>query len=150
FLAGRPVIPAYPPNQSSLPDRARIDGIVQDARPSVVLAPEQHTGMGEASFLTVPGAEADGTNWFRPPGAADQQVGIIQYTSGSTGNPRGVLVRHDSIAAKTAAIARAFGLSESSRGMTWLPPYHDMGLIGGLLAPMSAGIPVRLMPPEDF
>ncbi|NJP53188.1 fatty acyl-AMP ligase [Streptomyces sp. SBST2-5] len=150
FLAGRPVIPAYPPNQSSLPDRARIDGIVQDARPSVVLAPEQHTGMGEASFLTVPGAEADGTNWFRPPGAADQQVGIIQYTSGSTGNPRGVLVRHDSIAANTAAIARAFGLSESSRGMTWLPPYHDMGLIGGLLAPMSAGIPVRIMPPEDF
>ncbi|MGW0495865.1 AMP-binding protein [Streptomyces sp. NPDC003007] len=150
FLAGRPVIPAYPPNQSSLPDRKRLSGIVEDARPSVVLAPEHHAGIPAATFLTVPGPEAEGTAWFRPAGAEDQQVAIIQYTSGSTGRPRGVLVRHDSVAANTAAIAEAFGLTASSRGMTWLPPYHDMGLIGGLLAPMSAGIPVRVMPPEDF
>lgn len=150
MLAGRPVIPAYPPNQSSLPDRKRLSGMVEDARPSVVLAPEHHPGIPGATFLTVPGPEADGTPWFRPAGAENEQVAIIQYTSGSTGRPRGVLVRHDSVAANTAAIAQAFGLTASSRGMTWLPPYHDMGLIGGLLAPMSAGIPVRVMAPEDF
>ncbi|MCH0563660.1 fatty acyl-AMP ligase [Streptomyces sp. MUM 2J] len=150
FLAGRPVIPAYPPDQSSLPDRRRLSGIVEDARPSVVLAPGRHPGFPAAAFLSVPGPEADGTSWYRPAGAEDQRVAIIQYTSGSTGRPRGVLVRHDSVAANTAAIAEAFGLTAASRGMTWLPPYHDMGLVGGLLAPMSAGIPVRVMPPEDF
>ncbi|MET7311734.1 AMP-binding protein [Streptomyces sp. NPDC005571] len=150
FLAGRPVIPAYPPSQSSIPDRKRLSGIVEDAHPSVVVAPERHAGIPDAAFLTVPGAGADGTAWFRPPGAEDQEVAIIQYTSGSTGVPRGVLVRHDSVAANTAAIAEAFGLNSASYGLTWLPPYHDMGLIGGLLAPMSAGIPVRVMPPEDF
>ncbi|MGW4441350.1 AMP-binding protein [Streptomyces sp. NPDC004682] len=150
MMAGRPVIPAYPPNQSSLPDRKRLSGIVEDARPSVVLAPEHHPGIPAGTFLTVPGPEADGTPWFRPAGAEHQRVAIVQYTSGSTGRPRGVLVRHDSVAANTAAIAEAFGLDAASRGMTWLPPYHDMGLIGGLLAPMSAGIPVRVMPPEDF
>ncbi|MEU9332332.1 fatty acyl-AMP ligase [Streptomyces sp. NPDC048290] len=150
FLAGRPVIPAYPPNQSSLPDRRRLSGIVEDARPPLVLAPERHPGVPGAAFLTVPGAEAEDTAWFRPPGAEEQRIAIVQYTSGSTGQPRGVLVRHDSVAANTAAIAEAFGLTAASRGMTWLPPYHDMGLIGGLLAPLSAGIPVRVMPPEDF
>ncbi|MFF4832710.1 fatty acyl-AMP ligase [Streptomyces sp. NPDC001315] len=150
FLAGRPVVPAYPPGQSSIPDRKRLAGIIEDARPSVVVAPERYPDIPVATVLTVPGPEADDTPWFRPPGAADQDVAIIQYTSGSTGRPRGVLVRHESVAANTAAIAEAFGLNPESRGLTWLPPYHDMGLIGGLLTPLTAGIPVRVMPPGDF
>ncbi|MFE9257353.1 AMP-binding protein [Streptomyces sp. NPDC006879] len=150
FLAGRPVIPAYPPGQSSVPDRRRLSGIVEDARPKVVVAPERHPDIPAAAFLSVPGPEADDTTWFRPPGATGQDIAIIQYTSGSTGRPRGVLVRHESVAANTRAIAEAFGLDSASRGLTWLPPYHDMGLIGGLLAPLSSGIPVRVVPPEDF
>jgi acyl-CoA synthetase (AMP-forming)/AMP-acid ligase II/acyl carrier protein len=100
--------------------------------------------------LAVPGAEADLTSWGRPGTATGPDVAIIQYTSGSTGLPRGVLVRHESLAASTAAIAERFGLNENSRGLTWLPPYHDMGLVGGLLTPVAAGIPVRIMAPGDF
>ncbi|SBT65695.1 Acyl-CoA synthetase (AMP-forming)/AMP-acid ligase II [Micromonospora sediminicola] len=149
FLAGRPVIPAYPPGPSSLPDRARLSGIVQDAHPSTVVAAQHHAELAVPTVLAVPGAEADGS--VAPPRcAADSDVAIIQYTSGSTGQPKGVLVRHDSVVANTAAIADRFGLDVTSRGLTWLPPFHDMGLVGGLLTPMAAGIPVRILQPGDF
>jgi len=150
FLAGRPVIPAYPPGRSSAPDRNRLAGIVTDARPSVVVAPQAYPELTVPTVLTVPGAEADGTGWARPRRAAEQDVAIVQYTSGSTGQPRGVLVRHDSLAANTVAIAERFELTAASRGLTWLPPFHDMGLVGGLLTPLTAGIPVRILQPGDF
>lgn len=150
FLAARPVIPAYPPGSSSAPARARLAGIVADAGPSVVIAPHPCPELDVPDVLAVPGAEVDGTAWRRPSRAAEHDVAIVQYTSGSTGQPRGVLVRHASVAANTAAIAERFGLTVDSRGLVWLPPFHDMGLIGGLLTPMATGVPVRIMPPEDF
>jgi acyl-CoA synthetase (AMP-forming)/AMP-acid ligase II len=149
FLAGRPVIPAYPPG-GMLADGGRLAGIVADARPLVVIAPEHDPDLGVPTTLAVPGAEADMTLWGWPRAAAGQDVAIVQYTSGSTGQPRGVLVRHESLAANTAAIAERFGLTADSRGLTWLPPFHDMGLVGGLLTPVAAGIPVRIMAPAEF
>ncbi|HEX6501149.1 MAG TPA: AMP-binding protein [Micromonosporaceae bacterium] len=148
FLAGRPVIPAYPPRVGSGPDRTRLGGIIEDARPSAVVAKERYPEVPVPTLFAVPGADADGTAWRRP--ATGQDVAIVQYTSGSTGRPRGVLVRHDSVAANTAAIADRFGIDATSRGLTWLPPFHDMGLVGGLLTPLAAGIPVRILPPETF
>jgi len=148
FLAGRPVIPAYPPGP--LADAARLAGIVADARPTAVLAEQAYPEIAVPTVLSVPGTEADGTGLTRPPGAEREPIAIIQYTSGSTGTPRGVLVRHDSVAGNTAAIAERFGLTPASRGLTWLPPFHDMGLVGGLLSPIAAGIPVRILPPGDF
>jgi acyl-CoA synthetase (AMP-forming)/AMP-acid ligase II len=150
FLAGRPVIPAFPPGQTSMPDRERLAGMIADARPSVVLAPERYPGIPVPTLLAVPGAEADGTAWCRPSAAGPRDVAIIQYTSGSTGRPRGVLVRHESLAANTAAIEQRLGLDPDSHGLTWLPPFHDMGLIGGLLIPVSVGLPARIMSPESF
>jgi acyl-CoA synthetase (AMP-forming)/AMP-acid ligase II/acyl carrier protein len=149
FLAGRPVIPAYPPGASS-PDNGRLGGIVADARPSAVIAPVRHADLAVPAAFAVPGAEADTVPWGRPPGAARPDAAVIQYTSGSTGRPRGVLVRHESLAANTAAIAAAFRLHSGSRALTWLPPFHDMGLVGCLLTPVAAGIPVRILPPADF
>jgi acyl-CoA synthetase (AMP-forming)/AMP-acid ligase II/acyl carrier protein len=149
FLAGRPVIPAYPPG-AWLPDRARLEGIVADAGPEVAIAPEHHPVLAMPATLAVPGAEADAVPWRLPRAASAQDVAIIQYTSGSTGRPRGVLVRHESLAANIHAIADVFELTASSRGLTWLPPFHDMGLVGGLLTPVAAGIPVRILPPSDF
>jgi acyl-CoA synthetase (AMP-forming)/AMP-acid ligase II/acyl carrier protein len=149
FLAGRPVIPAYPPGPSA-PDRTRLAGIIADAGPSVVIAPERPAELAALAVHSVPGAEADGTAWRPPDRAAGQDLAIIQYTSGSTGRPHGVLVRHESVAANTAAIAERLGLTTASRGVTWLPPYHDMGLIGGLLTPIMAGFPARILQPGDF
>ncbi|MEV7390524.1 non-ribosomal peptide synthetase [Streptomyces sp. NPDC091215] len=147
FLAGRPVIPAFPPDYSSTPDRTRLAGIVADARPSTLVARERYPELGVPDVLRVPGAEADGG---KPHVGPEQDIAVIQYTSGSTGRPRGVLVRHEGLAANTAAIAEKFGLDPESRALTWLPPFHDMGLVGGLLTPMAAGIPIRIMQPGDF
>ncbi len=149
FLAGRPVIPAYPPGPTA-PDRDRLARIVADARPPVVVTGPGQPDLGVPTVLAVPGPEVDGTPWGRPAGAAEADVAIVQYTSGSTGRPRGVLVRPGSVAANVAAISDRFGLTDASRALVWLPPFHDMGLIGGLLTPIAAGIPVRIMPPGDF
>ena len=149
FLAGRPVIPAYPPGSSG-PDRSRLHGILADARPPVVVAEGRHPDLAAATVLDVPGAEADDAPVGRPAARNASDVAIVQYTSGSTGRPRGVRVRHESVSANVAAIADRFELTTSSRALVWLPPFHDMGLIGGLLVPVAAGIPIRIMAPGDF
>jgi acyl-CoA synthetase (AMP-forming)/AMP-acid ligase II len=153
FLAGRAVIPAAPPGPAF--DAARLAGIVSDARPPVAVAPPGAGGIAVPTVLGVPGTEADGTepDGFAPAGlraVTGSDVAVIQYTSGSTGRPRGTLISHDNLVANTAAIAERFGLDADSRALTWLPPFHDMGLVGGLLTPMAAGIPMRIMAPGDF
>jgi len=77
-------------------------------------------------------------------------VCFLQYTSGSTGDPRGVQVTFGNLADNCAAIADAFGLSERSSSVIWLPPFHDMGLIGGILTAVEVGFPVHLMSHLDF
>ncbi|MER7455858.1 AMP-binding protein [Micromonospora sp. NPDC126480] len=150
FLAGRPVIPADAPPPSPRPGDTRLAGIIADARPPVALAPRPDSMPGVASVLTVPGTEADGTEWRRTRQPTGSDIAIVQYTSGSTSRPRGVLVRHSSLMANTAAITHSFGLTPASRGLTWLPPFHDMGLVGGLLTPMAAGVQTRILRPADF
>ncbi|MFB6909254.1 AMP-binding protein [Streptomyces bacillaris] len=147
FLAGRPVIPAFPPDHTATPDRSRLAGIIADARPAVAVAAGEHPDLAVPTVLRVPGPEADGT---APYPVSGHDVAVVQYTSGSTGRPRGVLVRHENLAANTGAIADSFGLDPESRALTWLPPYHDMGLVGGLLTPVAAGIPIRILQPGDF
>lgn len=74
----------------------------------------------------------------------------LQYTSGSTGAPKGVMISHRNLLHNSALIARRFEHSAASRGVIWLPPYHDMGLIGGILQPLYVGFPVVLMSHIDF
>lgn len=89
-----------------------------------------------------------------PRGARDacapDDVAVLQYTSGSTGNPRGVVLRHGRLLEHSRRLARAAGLDASQRIVTWLPPYHDMGLVGGILAPLVAGSEVVLFTPTEF
>lgn len=82
------------------------------------------------------------------PGLDD--LALLQYTSGSTGTPRGVMLSHGNIAANQAAIRSKFGHTPASSVCSWLPPHHDMGLIGGILQPLTLGIPVVLMDPSHF
>uniref|UniRef100_B8HKY7 AMP-dependent synthetase and ligase n=1 Tax=Cyanothece sp. (strain PCC 7425 / ATCC 29141) TaxID=395961 RepID=B8HKY7_CYAP4 len=77
-----------------------------------------------------------------------EQLAFLQYTSGSTGNPKGVMVSHANILHNSEIIYQAFGHSAQSEGVIWLPPFHDMGLIGGILQPLYGGFPVILMSPE--
>ncbi|WP_448665497.1 aminotransferase class III-fold pyridoxal phosphate-dependent enzyme [Serratia plymuthica] len=84
---------------------------------------------------------------FNPAPVSDDDVAFLQYTSGSTGTPKGVMVTHGNLWANSQAIHRYFGHHNESRGMIWLPHFHDMGLIGGLLQPVFGAFPCRVMSP---
>jgi amino acid adenylation domain-containing protein len=99
-----------------------------------LLAPDAHA--------TAAGADS------RPP--APDAVAMLQYTSGSTTQPRGVVLTHQQLLHNIAQIAAAFGLSPDDRALIWLPPHHDMGLIGGLLAPVLTGFPTMVLDAADF
>jgi acyl-CoA synthetase (AMP-forming)/AMP-acid ligase II len=85
-----------------------------------------------------------------PHGIHADATAFLQYTSGSTQCPRGVCVSHANVLANLLAIHTAEGNSAASRGLSWLPPYHDMGLIEGILQPLYGGYPTWLMPHAAF
>lgn len=79
-----------------------------------------------------------------------ESLALLQYTSGSTSSPRGVRITHANVMANLAAIHQAEGNASDSRGVSWLPSYHDMGLIEGLLQPLYGGYSTWLMPHTAF
>ena len=82
--------------------------------------------------------------------ASGEDIALLQYTSGSTGDPKGVTLTHANLLANMRAIVEAAKLGPGDVGVTWLPLYHDMGLIGVWLTPLYAGIPVVVMSPLAF
>ena len=95
----------------------------------------------------LPAAPPDG---WRDPGASLETLAFLQYTSGSTATPRGVMVTHGNLLHNLACLREVFQFSPESIGVSWLPHYHDMGLIGGLLQPVYAGGEMIVMPPSAF
>ena len=165
--AGVTAVPAYPPrkNQKIL----RLQAIIQDAEATVVLTTTQlaarmsqwfspESPLGKAQWLAVdeiavdPSAEIANEKNYNSENhnSIGNPLAFLQYTSGSTGTPKGVMVSHENLLHNLSLIYQAFGHSEQSRGIIWLPPYHDMGLIGGILQPLYGGFPVALMSPVDF
>ena len=153
-------VPAYPPRAGR--SKARIAAIVDDSEPSFVLTTEatreretvvsgQIPGLKTAKWL-VPAKDvslSEAEEWTGP-GATGGTVAFLQYTSGSTSSPKGVIVSHANLLHNLAAAHEAFGYTSASSGVSWLPPYHDMGLIGGILHPLYGGFPVVLMSPVSF
>lgn len=159
LYAGVVAVPAYPPrpNQSL----TRLQAITTDAQATVVLTTTtllssierwltQEPELAAMHWLTTDNlTDHQGGEWQRPDISSDS-LAFLQYTSGSTGNPKGVMVSHGNLMHNSAAIHHCFGHTPHSQGMIWLPPYHDMGLIGGVLQPLYGGFPVVLMSPVDF
>src|SRR3989454_5925344 len=82
------------------------------------------------------------------PEASAEDIAFIQYTSGSTGRPRGVVVTHANVVNTCHVMAQAAGITSDDRVVSWLPLYHDMGLIGCAFTPPLVGTPIWLLPPD--
>ena len=165
LYAGVIAVPVYPPEPPYL-KRAlpRLAGVVEDAQPSIVLAPASVVGvaarfsefsqtLGGLPWLEVDTVPVDAANHWQHPPLAPDDVAFLQYTSGSTSQPKGVMVTLANLLHNLEATHESFfgREEEPDRNMVmWLPPYHDMGLIGGLLQPAYAAFPVTVMSPMAF
>ena len=160
LYSGLTAVPVYPPRAGRLKNTiAYLSDIVSDAQPSVIMTTSElrallQRGMNESdlNFGKVQWLITDQLSKFPTEEGFDGHAGtnplaLLQYTSGSTSAPRGVMVTHENLLHNSAFIHKAFGHSEESVGVIWLPPYHDMGLIGGILQPLFGGFPVILMSP---
>ncbi len=87
---------------------------------------------------------------YRPIEISPDDLAMLQYTSGSTGQPKGVMLTHDNLIRNTEMITHLFNLKADAVGISWLPAYHDMGLIGGILTPVFLGVTICLMSPMAF
>ena len=159
LYAGVIAIPAYPPR----PNRSlsRLHSIIQDADATTALTTHSiyislERQLSETPELThLRWVAADGIennlakDWQQPQLSRDT-LALLQYTSGSTAAPKGVKIAYSNLLHNLEAIHRCFGHSEASQGVIWLPPYHDMGLIGGILQPLYGNFPVTLMSPLMF
>jgi amino acid adenylation domain-containing protein len=88
-------------------------------------------------------------DWQEPP-LGNDTLAFLQYTSGSTGAPKGVMVSHGNLIHNSAMLAGSFGYSSDTECVTWLPLYHDMGLIGGVLQPLFGGFHNTILSPLSF
>src|SRR6185369_10609361 len=153
LYAGVIAVPAYPPH-SRRPD-PRLASIATDCRPRAVLTTAALLARREALAVQVPAlANAAWLGDFDPADRTDptqrtepEDVAFLQYTSGSTGSPRGVIVTHANLLDNLEKIRIAFGQTPESVVVGWLPLFHDMGLIGNVLQPCFVGADCVLMSP---
>lgn len=157
MLARRAAVPTPPPrNERAL---KRTKGIVEDSGASAMLVMP-----GEKLRLELSGLKQDGLHIIElsseiwdgvvnsdfPILTAPDNIALVQYTSGSTSQPKGVVVRHRNLYDNLEHLRVRFGYGPESRLVSWLPIFHDMGLMGGMLAPFFAGVPGAIMLPQDF
>ena len=121
-------------------------GYVDAVRRSLDSAPE----LGHLDVMTVEDAYADGEGRSAPDAPNAEDITFLQYTSGSTSTPKGVVVRHRNLMANEFMIAAAMELDQSTPMITWVPHYHDMGLIGGLIQPIYGGTSCHVLAPTTF
>ena len=159
LYAGVVAVPLYAPRLRKK-GNARIEAVVADARPGVVItagaaSPTLRSLVTAATgtpvdwldSTAIPADQAD--SWKEPELTADSMA-FLQYTSGSTSTPKGVVVSHGNIMHNEKMMATAFGTRPESVIAGWLPLYHDMGLIGNVLHPIFCGVPCVLMSPVAF
>ncbi|MER5647595.1 fatty acyl-AMP ligase [Streptosporangium sp. NPDC002524] len=157
MLAGAVPVPVYMPSLAHFRSAwSKIASIARDSGAAYAVAPEPLPDAGVLASLPgfrgwlhfadlLSGDAAD--HWSLPvPG----DLAFLQYTSGSTGNPKGVMVTHGGLTHNARAVASAVGATHESTTVSWLPLYHDMGIIGSLVSPLLWGAHVVKMSPQAF
>lgn len=162
LYAGCVAIPLYPhlrPKRDKI--LTRIFNVAKDATPAAILSNETIENVSAPLFLET--EHARDIPWFdinripdhlseqwTDPGLTPGDPAFFQYTSGSTSQPKGVVVSHGNLMHNALTIAHVFDCHTDDRAVTWLPPYHDMGLIGGILVPVFARVETVIIPPTYF
>ncbi len=157
LYAGMIAVPAYPPR----PNRSleRLEAIVDNSQAHVVLTIESILETLNRRIADVPALAQ--LSWQttdtlpllslqNSPDVTPDHLAFLQYTSGSTATPKGVKISHGNLIHNLKSLYQCFEINGNSRGVFWLPLYHDMGLIGGVLQPLYSGRPATLMPPLMF
>lgn len=163
LYAGIVAIPAYPPRLNK--PTPRLQAIVANAQAKIALTNNSTLSNFEGLFRQNPHLAA--LHWiatdslteiltknlseeWQQPEICSDTLAFLQYTSGSTGEPKGVMVSHGNLLHNSELIDQCFENTPQSRGVIWLPPYHDMGLIGGILQAAYCGGSVVIMSPLAF
>ncbi|MCI0429843.1 MAG: AMP-binding protein [Rhodospirillales bacterium] len=160
MLTGAVPVPIYPPQRRTQTEEhlLRQAGILRNAGARVLIASP------EAALLAqLIKAQVETIRWVTTvealsrAGAEDTRavlagtsVALLQYTSGSTGNPKGVVLSHENVLANIRALGQAIGVRADDVVVSWLPPYHDMGLIGSWMGSLYYGLPFVVMSPLSF
>lgn len=166
LYAGTVAVPAYPPRRNR--NMARVETISDDAQASIVLTVREVADRSLSLIDDTPhlrqlawlatdelvadpeyGASSPAADW-QPTDLDPEAIAVLQYTSGSTGTPKGVMLTHANVMHNCELITYGFEPSRSGIGLTWLPTFHDMGLVGGVLKPLFYGRPNVLMSPMAF
>ncbi|HEY2963825.1 MAG TPA: amino acid adenylation domain-containing protein [Pyrinomonadaceae bacterium] len=160
LYAGAIAVPAYPPRLNRT--LHRLQAIVADSQASLALSVsfirqrieplcQQFPNLKSLSWLSTNDLPRDGsTSEWNKPSLTGETPAFLQYTSGSTSQPKGVIVSHANLLHNEQLIQQAFDQSESSIIVGWLPLYHDMGLIGNVLQTLYVGARCVLMSPATF
>ena len=156
--AGAIAGPAYPPRRNRKASRIRSIVVDSDARWALSTQSVVDLLKGDQPHDDLIGVQLVGTDtpamrdvskWRRPK-LQDSSLAVLQYTSGSTGSPKGVMLNHANLIANSELIREGFQPAAGTVCMSWLPTYHDMGLVGGVLMPLYIGRVDVLTSPMTF
>lgn len=151
LFAGVIAVPAYPPKNNH--HARRMDSIIHDSNVALVMT---HSSISEKvkdylnlEFCLETDSVRCDSSWINTQVDIDD-VAYLQYTSGSTGNPKGVMVTHKNMLENCRLYARGVGIGNGGCHVSWLPLFHDMGLVQGILLPLWLKATAVFMPPEKF
>ena len=157
LYAGLIAVPVFPPESTRERHLARLLAIAADAKACCILTTsgilpliENIVQFTQVSIIAVDVLKLEEASAWHPHIPQDEDIAFLQYTSGSTSTPKGVMVSHGNLMANARALEEGMSMSAEDIYLSWLPLYHDMGLIGGLLQPVHRGIPAVLMTPRFF
>ncbi|MBS0172290.1 MAG: amino acid adenylation domain-containing protein [Nitrospira sp.] len=157
LYAGLIAVPVPPPDAFRVKAGAsRVHGIMQDAgavgalTTNAILQTLQRSLLSSGQWMSIEAtASADPSSW-RPMYPQAATVAYLQYTSGSTAAPKGVMVSHENMTAQSRCITEAGGYDAGSITLSWMPHFHDYGLVKGMIQPVWIGRPSYLMSPLTF
>ncbi|MCW8096121.1 type I polyketide synthase [Streptomyces tauricus] len=164
LYAGAVAVPAYPPDTRRFGQTMpRLAAIARDSGATHALTTGalsrfaatkrremDSLGLAGLRWLALSELGTDGADTWHEPVVGSDATAFLQYTSGSTSSPKGVMVSNGNLLHNLRSIHRRLEHDAGSGMVSWLPPYHDMGLIGGILTPLYGGFPAHLMSAMSF